>query len=111
MMSKTKLLIPGSQILSIVVFLLLRGQMSSPDFAEDKFVEVYVQFSLAAEKFKSDSLALAEERQRILEQAGVTRNEMNDFVDRLNQRPHDWGKVWEKVVQQLEEKRQELKSP
>lgn len=111
MMSKTKLLIAGGLILCIVVFLLLRGQMSSPGFAEDKFVEVYVQFSLAAEKFKSDSLALAEERQRILEQAGVTRDEMNDFVDRLNQRPHEWGKVWEKVVQQLEEKRQELKRP
>ena len=111
MMSKTKLLIAGGLILCIVVFLLLRGQMSSPDFAEDKFVEVYVQFSLAAEKFKSDSLALAEERQRILEQAGVTRDEMNDFVDRFNQRPHEWGKVWEKVVQLLEDKRQELKRP
>ena len=111
MVSRTKLFIVAGLVLCVIAFLLLRGQMSSPDFAEDKFVEVYVQFSLAAEKFKSDSLALAEERQRILKQAGVTRDEMNDFVDQLNQRPHDWGKVWEKVVQQLEEKRQELKRP
>lgn len=111
MVSKTKLLIIGGLILCVIVFLLLRGQMSSPDFSEDKFVEVYVQFSLAAERFKSDSLTLAEERQRILEQAGVTRDEMDDFVDRLNEKPDEWGKVWEKIVQRLEEKRQELKSP
>ena len=111
MVSRTKLLIIGGLILCIVVFLLIRGQRSFPDLAEDKFVEVYVQFSIATEKFRSDSLKLAEEQEKILQQAGVTRDEMNDFVDRLNQRPHDWGKVWEKVVQQLEEKRQELKRP
>jgi hypothetical protein len=105
------LIIIGGLILCIVVLLLLRGQMLSPDFSEDKFVEVYVQFSLAAEEFKSDSLTLAEERQRILEQAGVTRDEMDDFVDRLNERPQEWGRVWERIVQRLEEKRQELKSP
>ena len=108
-MSRTKLLIIGGLILIVVVFLLLRGQRSSPDFSEDKFVEVYVQFSIAGEKFKSDSLQLAEEQERILRQAGVTRAEMNGFVDHMNERPHEWGKVWEKVVQKLEEKRQELK--
>ena len=109
MVSRTKLLIIGGLVICFVIFLLIRGQMSSPDFAQDKFVEVYVQFSLAAEKFKSDSLGLAEERQRILKQAGVTRDELDDFVDRMNERPHEWGRVWEKIVQKLEEKRQELK--
>jgi hypothetical protein len=109
MVSRTKLLIIGGLVICFVIFLLIRGQMSSPDFAQDKFVEVYVQFSLAAEKFKSDSLGLAEERQRILKQAGVTRDELDDFVDRMNERPHEWGKVWEKIVQKLEEKRQEFK--
>jgi hypothetical protein len=98
MVSKTKLIIVGGLILCIVLFLLLRGQMLSPDFAEDKFVEVYVQFSLAAEKFKSDSLGLAEERHQILKQAGVTRDELDDFVDRLNERPDEWGGVWERIV-------------
>jgi hypothetical protein len=111
MVSRTKLLIIGGLVICFVIFLLIRGQMSSPDFAQDKFVEVYVQFSLAAEKFKSDSLGLAEERQRILKQAGVTRDELDDFVDRLNEKPDEWGRVWEKIVQRLEEKRQELKSP
>jgi hypothetical protein len=111
MASRTKLLIVGGLVLCIVVFLLIRGPMSSSDLTEDKFVEVYVQFSITGETFGSDSVKLAEEQEKILQQAGVTRDEMNDFVDRLNQRPHDWGKVWEKVVQQLEEKRQELKRP
>ena len=111
MVSRTKLFIVAGLSLCVIAFLLLRGQMSSSDLTEDKFVEVYVQFSLAAEKFKSDSLGLAEERQRILKQAGVTRDQVNDFVNRLNQRPHEWGKVWEKIVQRLEEKRQEFKSP
>jgi hypothetical protein len=111
MMAKTKLLIIAGLILCVVVFLLIRGQMSAPDGAQDKFVEVYVQFALAAEKFKSDSLGLAEERQRILERAGVARDEMDDFVDRLNERPQDWAEVWERIVQKLQEKRQELKLP
>ena len=111
MVSRTKLLIIGGLILCVIIFLLIRGQTSSPDGAQDKFVEVYVQFALAAEKFKSDSLGLAEERQRVLQQAGVTRDEMDAFVDRLNEKPDEWGKVWERIVQKLEEKRQELKSP
>jgi len=111
MVSKTKLLIIGGLILCAVVFLLISGRMSSPDGAQDKFVDVYVQFALAAEKFKSDSLGLGEERQRILERAGVARDEMDDFVDRLSERPQDWAEVWEKIVQKLQEKRQELKSP
>ena len=111
MVSRTKLFIVAGLILCVIAFLLLRGQMSSSDLTEDKFVEVYVQFSLAAEKFKSDSLQLAEEQERVLQQAGVTRAEMNDFVDHMNERPHEWGRVWERIVQRLEEKRQELKSP
>ena len=110
-MSRTKLLIVAGLILCVVVFLLIHGQTSSPDGAQDKFVEVYVQFALAAEQFKPDSLGLEEERQRILEQAGVTREEMDDFVDRLNQRPQEWAEVWERIVQKLQEKRQVLKKP
>jgi hypothetical protein len=110
-MSGTKLLIIGGLILCVVILLSIHGHMSSPQGTEEKFVEVYVQFSLAAEKFKSDSLGLAEERQRILKQAGVTRDEMDDFVNRLNERPDEWARVWEKILQKLEEKRQELTSP
>jgi hypothetical protein len=111
MVSRTELLIVGGLVLCIVVFLLIRGQMSSPQLTEDEFVEVYVQFSIAAEKFGSDSVGLADEQERILQQAGATRDEMDDFVDRLNERPQDWAEVWERIVQRLEEKRQELKSP
>jgi hypothetical protein len=110
-MSEAKLLIIAGLILCVIVFLLIRGKISSPDGAQDKFVQVYVEFLLAAEKFKSDSLGLEDERQRILRQAGVTREEMDAFVDRLNEKPQDWAEVWEKIVQKLQEKRQELKSP
>ena len=110
-MSKAKLLIIAGLILCVIIFLLIRGQISSPDGARDKFVEVYVEFSLAAEKFKSDSLGLERERQRILQKAGVTSEEMDAFVDRLNEEPQEWAEVWEKIVQKLQEKRQELRSP
>lgn len=110
-MSKAKLLIIAGVILCVIIVLLIRGQISSPDGAQDKFVEVYVEFSLAAEKFKSDSLALKEEQRRILEQAEVTRDEMDAFVGRLNERPQEWAEVWERIVQKLQEKRQELRSP
>ena len=110
-MGKTKLSIIGAVVLCLAVFLLIRGQISSPDGARDKFVEVYVEFSLAAEKFKSDSLGLERERQRILQKAAVTRGEMDAFVERLNEEPQEWAEVWERIVQKLQEKRQELRSP
>lgn len=109
MTTRTKLFILTGAVFCVLAFLLVRGWLSSPELSEDKFVEVYVELSVASEMFSADSVKLAEERTRIFSEAGVTQDELDGFVNRLSQKPTQWAGVWEKVVEQLEQRRQKLK--
>ena len=109
MSSKTKLFIIGGLVLCIIVLLLLCVPRSSSGLSEEKFVELYVQISIAKEMFAADSVKLKEEKERIFEQAGVTQNEMDDFVKRKNQEPQEWSRVWKKIVEELKKRRQDFK--
>ncbi len=109
-MSKKSLLI-GGLILCVFVFLLLLNLISSSRISEDKFVEVYVQLSIAQEMFAQDTLKLQEEKRKIFQEAKVTPDEMNKFVEKLNQRPEKWSRIWKRIVEALEQKRQDLKEP
>jgi hypothetical protein len=109
MSSKTKAFVIGGLLLCIIVLLLLCVPRSSIGLSEEKFVEVYVQLSIAKEMFAADSVKLEEEKNRIYGETGVTRDEINAFVDRLNQEPQQWARVWKKIVEELERRRQDLK--
>ena len=109
MLSRTKLFIIGVFIICILVLLWLLALRPSSDLSEEKFVEVYVQLSIAKEMFAADTVKLKEERERIFEEAGVTQDEMNAFVKRCNQKPDRWARVWKKIVEKLEKRRQDLK--
>ncbi len=110
MMSKTRLFIIGGFILlCILVFLWLVVLRSSSELSEEKFAEVYVQLSIAKEIFAVDTVKLEEEKERIFKEAEVTREEIDDFVNRLNQKPQEWSKVWKRIVEELEERQRELK--
>jgi hypothetical protein len=109
MTTRTKLFILAGAVLCVLAFFLIRGSLSSPEVSEDEFVQVYVELSIASEMFSADSVKLVEERTRIFRETGVTQDELDDFVSRLSQKPAQWAGVWEKVVEQLEERRQELK--
>lgn len=109
MTARTKLFILAGALFCVVLLLLIRGWLSPPELSEDKFVDVYVELSVASEMFSADSVKLHEERTRIFKEAGVTQDEMDDFVNRLSQNPTQWAGVWEKVVEKLEERRQKLK--
>jgi len=109
---KVKLVIIGVFILCIIAFLLFRALKPPSELSENKFVEVYVQLSIANEMFTSDTLKLNDERERIFQQAKVTPEEMNRFVNRYNQKPEEWGRVWEKIVKWLsEESTQQKRKP
>ena len=109
MTARTKLFILAGAVFCVLAFFLIRGWLSSPELSEDKFVEVYVELSVASEMFSADSSKLMDERARIFREAGVTQDEMDHFVNRLSQEPAQWAGVWEKVVERLEERRQKLK--
>ncbi len=109
MVPRTKLLIIGGLVLCIIILLLLCVPRSSSGLSEDKFVEIYVQLSITSEIFSSDTLQLEAEKKRIFEQAGVTQDEIDGFINRLNQKPQEWSRVWKKIVEKLEERRENLR--
>jgi len=98
---KVKSVIIGVFILCIIAILLFRALKPSSKLTEDKFVEVYVQLSLAKELFTSDTLELKKEKERIFEQNGITPEEIDRFISRYNQKPEEWGRVWKKIVERL----------
>ncbi len=106
---KSKGFIIGGLLLGIIVLILLCTPRSSSGLSEEKFVEVYVQLSIAGDMFAADSLKLEGERKKIFEQAGVSRDDIVGFVNRLNQKPQQWDRVWKKIIEKFEEKRQQLK--
>ncbi len=109
MVLKTRLFIIGGFIICILVFLWFGVLRSPSELSENKFMEIYVELSIAKETFASDTVRLKEEKERIFEQAGVTQDEVNEFVKRCNQKPDRWAGVWKKIVEKLEERRQDLK--
>jgi hypothetical protein len=109
MKQKTGYFVVGGLILCILAFLLIRGSTSSSELSKEKFVQVYVHLSMAREMFSADSAKLEEEKGRIFKEAGVTPQDVDDFANRLNQNPGEWAEVWKKIVERLEQKREELK--
>jgi len=98
-------------VVCVVAVFLLGGLGSSPKLSADKFAEVYLQLSIASDTLSSDSVKFEQERGRILKEAGITQSEMDEFVRRLDKRPLEWADVWKKIVEKLEQRRQQVKSP
>lgn len=98
-------------IVVIILLLLLCGPRPSSGLSEDKFVEVYVQLSLAKEMFAADSAKLEQEKDRVFKEAGVNREQIDKFVGELSQDPQKWAGVWKKIVEKLEQRRQEISPP
>jgi hypothetical protein len=107
--TRAKWLIIGAVVVCVVLFFLVRSMRSSSGLSAEQFVDVYVELSVASETFSADSVQLQVERNRIYEKAGVTPEEIGRFVSRLNRDPSEWTDVWKKIVERLEQRRQELK--
>lgn len=74
-------------------------------------MEVYVQLSLARDMFAADSAKLEEEKDRVFKEAGVNQEKIDKFVSELSQDPRKWVGVWKKIVEKLEQRRQEISPP
>ncbi len=85
-----------------ILFIIFNRLKTSSKLSEEKFVEVYVQLSIASEMYDTSSTELEEERKKILEKFGVTQQEIEHFIKEYNQNPEKWAKVWEKIVHRLE---------
>jgi hypothetical protein len=111
MSSRVQLLSITVVALTLVLLALRCGPDSSGGLSEDQFVEVYVQLSMAKQMFGPDSLRLGQERERVLKETGVSQKEIDRFTGRLSEEPHRWAEVWKKIVERLEERRQDLSQP
>jgi hypothetical protein len=110
-MSRSKFIFLIAVLACVIILLFLLIPRSAQELPQDKFVEVYVELSLAKKMFASDSSKLAEEQARIFNESGVSRKELDEFVNRLSQEPERWAEVWKKIVERLEQRRQDLSSP
>lgn len=110
-MSRSKLFLLIVAVVFIITLVLLFIPRSAQELPQDEFVEVYVELSLAKQMFASDSLKLAKEQARIFKENGISQQQIDEFVNRLSQKPERWAEVWKKVVERLEQRRQDLSSP
>ena len=109
---KIKWVLLGGLIIGCgLIWMIWFHRSSNHVISEDKFADVYVKLSIANEMLASDSLKLKEEKKKIFEQAQVTPEEMDRFVSRYNLKPEEWVDIWKRILEKLEQERQELKSP
>lgn len=107
---KNKLIIAiSAALLLIILFLIFDSLKTSSELSEEKFVEVYVQFSIASEMYGAEQDKLEEERRKILEKYNVTQEEIDLFIKEYNKNPEKWARVWERIVRRLEEQKAKFK--
>ena len=94
-----------------IIFIIFNSLKTSPELSEDEFVEIYVQLSLALETFDKDSSELEQERKMILGKHNVPQEQIDRFVREYNLNPEKWAKVWERIVQRLEQERERANPP
>ena len=76
-------------IVALVLFLLSRTK--SPD--EDKFVEVYIQLSIAQMKFQDNPERSAAERKKIFSEYKYSQKELDRFIKSYEKHPEKWGQI------------------
>lgn len=109
---KNKLLITiGVVFLLVILFIIFNSLKTTPKLSEEKFVEVYVQLSVVLETYDADSGELEQQRKEILAKHDTSQEEIDEFVEEYNLNPEKWAKVWERIVQRLEEEKEKAKSP
>jgi hypothetical protein len=105
LLKKKPLIIILAVLFLIILFVILNRPKTSSKLSEDKFVEVYVQLSIASEMYDAEPAKLEEERKRIFEKYGVTPEEIDYFVKDYNKNPEKWANIWAKIVRRLEEEK------
>jgi len=86
-------------IVAFVLFVILRPK--SPD--EDKFVEVYIQLSIAQMKFQDNPERSAAERKKIFSEYKYSQKELDRFIKFYQKHPEKWVQLWEKITQRMSE--------
>jgi len=81
------------------------------EISTEKFVEIYVDLSIVAEKFLNDSTKLAQSQDSIFLAHKTSREQFDNFRKKMDAEPENWTQVWEKIVKKLEELDREANKP
>ena len=94
-------------VLLLVLFFFPRNRGES----EEKFIEVYVQLSLAQLKLKDEPEKFEAEKEKIFSEYKFSQKELDEFLQTYRSNPEKWVKLWEKINQRLSELIERNKSP
>ncbi|HEX9912592.1 MAG TPA: hypothetical protein VGB01_05010 [candidate division Zixibacteria bacterium] len=94
-------------LLTLILIFSFRHSVMS----EDKFVEVYIQLSIAQEKFRNNPEKLVAERKKIFSENKFSRKEMDRFLKSYKKNPEKWVKLWERINQRLSELIESKRNP
>ncbi len=109
MFSKYKLIF----ILSIIIILavIMFFALHHSGMSEDKFIEIYIQLSIAQEKFRDNPEKLVAERKKIFSEYKFSRKEMDRFLKSYKKNPEKWVTLWERINQHLSELIESQRNP
>lgn len=79
--------------------------------SEEKFIQVYIQFSLAQLKFEHEPEKFEEEKQKIFSEYKFSQKELERLVQHYKKNPEKWVLLWEKINQRLSELIERNKRP
>jgi len=86
-------------IIALVLFLIFRPK--SPD--ADKFVEVYVQLSIAQMKYQDNPQELASQRKKVFSKYKYSQKELDRLIKYYQKHPDKWVQLWEGINERLSE--------
>ena len=95
----------------LVAITLLSGSVLAEKSAisDSQFVMLYVDLSVAAEQFLSDSVYLAQIQDSIFEAHSVTREQFDIYKLELDKSPERWSEIWQMVATELDKREEALK--
>jgi hypothetical protein len=101
MFSRYKVILILFALIITVLILFLIFRPKGPD--EEKFVEVYVQLSIAQAKFQDDPVKLEAERKSVFSKYKFSQKDLNRLIKFYQKHPEKWVQLWEKITQRLSE--------
>lgn len=89
-------------LLVIVPVFFLRDTYWQTALSEREFVKVYVEVVKLQTRFPNQPLKARAETKKMLDNAGVTEEQVNRFIERVSVKPEKWAEIWEKINKELE---------
>ncbi len=92
-------------IFFLIASIPLFAQEKNKTMTEEEFVDIYVELSLAAEKYLADqdSVAHAAKMDSIFADAGFTKKDWEEYRKTKNSDPEGWQKIYDKIIARITE--------